>query len=425
MQTNFDNKNIILFVGNIKTVHIDAVENVGKKINQDFRIALIVDIKTKITLPESYLKKVYYFKRCNAEDNEDIKRNLKEIKSEVAVIYFIFERYVNLYIKILKMIKLKNNPPIEAVEKSINKIEMRKAFFKYDQDITPKYMRVKNKNSVDLVSKKIGFPCMLKPANLSRSRLITVSNNREELKENLKKAFDNIEKIYKREQIKFKPLILAEEMVRGGLYTVDVYIDRNQKIYFTPFMYQITAKDVGINDFHIYARINPSDLKENEINKAKLVVEKGVRALGLKNIIGHFELIKAKSGWKIVEVGPRIGGYRNDMLDLSYNIKHMENYLLLRLEKKPIIKSKLISYTAFFEFFPRKKGRIRSIKGQRKIKKLNSFHSYKIKNKVGAINGLSKDGYLHALFVILKNKNKDVFYRDIEKIGRMVKIEIN
>ena len=48
------------------------------------------------------------------------------------------------------------------------------------------------------------------------------------------------------------------------------------------------------------------------------------------------ELIKAESGWKIVEVGPRIGGYRNDMLDLSYNIKHMENYLLLKLEKKPI-----------------------------------------------------------------------------------------
>jgi len=417
-----NNKNIILFVGNVPDKYIIQTKELEKKINRNFRIVLIADFDTEIKLSSKYRKALSCVKRCNTENKKDIKEKLKDIKDEVLMTYFVYERYAVFYCEILKIIKLKNNPTIKSIKKSTNKMEMRKAFYKCDSNITPKFIQIKNKNSVNLISKKVGFPCMLKPSGLSRSRLITASNNPNELGKNLNEIFSKIEKIYKKEKIKTKPLILAEKKVEGKMYTVDVYVDNEQKIYLTPFIHQITAKDLGIDDFHIFARVNPSGLSEKEVKKASAVVKKGVSSLGLKNVIVHFEFMKTKNGWKIIEVGPRIGAYRIEMLDMSYSIKHFENYLLLRLNKKPIIKNKLICYSAFLEFFPQKKGYVESITGINKIRKLESFSGIVIKNRIGSRAGLSKDGYLHTLRVILKNKNKKIFISDLKEAKNLIKI---
>lgn len=416
-------KDIILFVGNVPDKYIIQIKELEKKMNCSFRIALIADFDTEIKLSSKYRKTLSWIGRCNTENEKNVEEKLKDIKNEILITYFVYERYAVLYCKVLKIVKLKNNPPIKSIRDSTNKIEMRKAFYKCDPDITPKFIQIKNKNSVNLISKKVGFPCMLKPSGLSRSRLITASNNPDELGKNLNEIFSKIEKIYKKEKIKTKPLILAEEKLEGKMYTVDVYVDNKQKIHFTPFIYQITAKELGIDDFHIFGRVNPSGLNEKEIKKAKLVAKKGVLSLGLKNVIVHFEFMKTKNGWKIIEVGPRIGAYRIEMLDMSYGIRHFENYLLLRLNKKPIVNNNLISHSAFLEFFPRKRGYVRSMRGINKIRKLKSFSGLAIKNEIGSEAGLSKNGYLHTLRVILKNKNKKIFYKDIETAKGLIKIE--
>ncbi|MCK5466131.1 ATP-grasp domain-containing protein [Candidatus Parcubacteria bacterium] len=417
-------KNIILFVGNVPNRYIEAIGGVGKKINLDLEVAVVMDFNAQLLLSSKNKEKINYLIKCDIENEKQIKKKLEKIKKQVVAVILVFENFATLYCNVLKIIKLQNNPPADSIEKGVDKSKMRKAFLKYDSKITPKFMLVKNRNSVDLISNKIGFPCILKPAHLDRSKLVTVSNNLKELKENLNRTFTVIDKIYKKENRYYKPIVLAEEFMNGKMYSVDAYINRDQKIYLTPFICEIQAKEVGIDDFHIHTRIVPSDLNKQDIRDASLAARKSILAIGLRNIAAHIELIKTRNGWKIVEIGPRLGAYRNIMLDLSYGIKHIENYLSVRLGKKPIIKKKIVSYSAVAEFFPEKEGRLKSIVGINKVKKLDSFFSLVVKNKTGEKVGLAKDGYLHTLRITLNNTNKKTFYEDLESIRDIIKIKV-
>ena len=212
-------------------------------------------------------------------------------------------------------------------------------------------------------------------------------------------------------------------MMTGKMYSVDVCIDSNQKIYFTPIIDLITARDIGIDDFHHYARILPSDLNNNDIKKARSIAKKGIVALGLKSSVAHIELIRTEKEWKIVEIGSRMGGYRNKMLKISYDIEYFKNYFLIRLNRKPTFKNKLIEYSVVLEFFPEKEGYLKSIEGIRKVKKLDSFSEMKISSKIGNFVGFAKSGYLNVLYVLLGNKNKETFYKDLKIVEDSIKIE--
>ena len=416
-------KNIVLFVGNVPDRYMELIEELKKEIDLNFKIVIIIDNNAKLQLSFKYQKKLFKIIRCDSNDKKEISKKLNFIKKDVLMIFYIYESDVGFYCEVLKNVKLENSPSVESIKKSTDKIKMRKAFYEYDSNMIPKFMLTKSKNDLELISKKIGFPCILKPAHLSKSRLVTVSQNKDELKKNLNNIFNVISKVYKKWKIKPEPLILAEEMMIGKMYSVDVCIDNKQKIYLTPVVGLTTARDVGIDDFHHYARILPSDLKANDIKKAYLVARKGVRALGLKNSVAHIELIKTKNGWKIVEIGSRMGGYRNKMLKISYDTKYFENYFLIRLNKKPIFKNKLIAYSTVLEFFPKEEGCLKSIKGIRKIKKLDSFSEMKTGSKIGDFVGFAKNGHLNVLYVLLGNKNKETFYKDLKTVESLIQIK--
>ena len=418
-----NNKNIVLFVGDIPNRHMELIEELEKEINLNFKIVIIIDNNAKLQLSFEYQKKVFKIIRCNSNNKKEISKKINFIKKDVLMIFYIYESDADFYCKVLKNIKLKNNPTIESIKKSTDKMKMRKAFYKYDPNMIPKFMLTKSKNDLELISKKIGFPCILKPAHLSKSRLVTVSRNKDELRKNLDNTFNVIGKVYKKWKIKPEPLVLAEEMMIGKMYSMDACIDSKQKIYFTPIVDLITARDIGIDDFHHYARILPSDLNNNDIKKARSIAKKGIIALGLKNSVAHIELIKTKKGWKIVEIGSRMGGYRNKMLKISYGIEYFKNYFLIRLNKKPVFKNKLIAYSTVLEFFPEKEGYLKSIKGIRKIRKLASFSEMKINSKIGDFVGFAKNGYLNILYVLLGNKNKEIFYKDLKIVEDSIKIE--
>ncbi len=419
-------KNIVLFIGDISIKYLQTINELEKKLKTKFRIVVITNSETKISLSSKYKKRVDAIVRCNIDNKDKIEKKLEDIKNQILMICFFSEVYASLYINVLKVIKLKNSPSVISIKKSTDKIKMRRSFYTYNPKITPKSLVVRNKKCGNVISKKIGFPCMLKPVHLSKSRLVTASHSLPELEENLNNIFNEIDKVYKNINIKLKSLVLAEEMMNGKMYTTSVYVDNNQKMYFTPFVSIITSRDVGINDFHLYARTVPSKLNQKEIKRASFVAREGIRALGLKNTTTHIELMKLNNEtWKIIEIGARIGGYRYKMFKNAYNFNHIENDILLKLNKKPIIKSKLIAYFSVIELFPEKKGVIKSIKGIKKIRQMKSFFDISIDKKVGEYAGFAKDGYTNVLYVILKNKNKDSFYKDFNRIRKIIQIKTN
>ncbi|MFZ2970444.1 MAG: ATP-grasp domain-containing protein [Minisyncoccia bacterium] len=419
-------KNIILFLGSAYNSNIDDVKNFEASQKKEFRTAILtsrdMDLNEKPPKQEGMEKRFDFILRCDTKDTKDIKRMIAPIKDEIVLVFCYFESWMPLYARLVKLLPDVNMPSEKSLKICNSKLEMRKRFMKYYPEISPKFMLVNSLKEADNISKKIGFPCITKPLNLTHSRLVIKSDNLIELRNNLKNTFAKIEKVYKSVHSESKPMVLAEEYMEGEMYSIDAYITPNGKIYLTPIVKVVTGKDVGIDDFFNFYRIAPADISLEEEKMAQEVARKSIIATGPTSVTCHMELLKNKDGWKIIEIQTRPGGYRNEMLKLSLGIKHYENDFLNKIGKEPIIPRKIRSYTAVFEFLPKKEGRLVSVRGKEKMKKLKSFLRYEQAKNIGDMCGYSRDGYIYVLQVVLNNKNKDVFYKDLKEIQNIVRI---
>ena len=421
------NKNIILFLGSAYNSNLDEVRSFEKSQGKKFRTAIItshkINLNEKPPKQEGMEERFDFVLRCDTKNSESIAKVIKPIKDEILIVFCYFESWMPLYARLVKLLPGVNMPTVKALKICNSKFEMRKKFIKLYPEITPKFMLVKNLDDYKIIAKKIKFPCITKPLNLTKSRLVIKSNNLEELKSNLKNTFQKIKSVYKNVHSESEPLVLAEEYMEGGVYSIDAYVNSKGRVYLTPIVKVVTGKDLGIDDFFNYYRLTPAGLSSNEEKKAQVVAKKAIKATGPTSITLHIELTKTKIGaWKIIELQTRPGGYRNEMLKLSYGIKHYENDFLNRMDKKPIILKKVKSCTAVFEIFPEREGRIVSVRGVEKIKKLKSFVRYEQAKKIGEMCGFSRDGYIYVLQVVLNGENKKVFEGDLERMREIVRI---
>ena len=421
------NKNIILFLGSAYNSNLDEVRNFEKSQGRKLRTAILtshkINLNEKPPKQKGMEERFDFVLRCDTKNVKDIKKALELIKDEVILVFCYFESWMPLYARLVKLLPGVNMPTVKALKVCNSKLEMRKRFIKDYPEITPKFILIKNSNDYKIIAKKIKFPCITKPLNLTKSRLVIKSNNLEELKSNLKNTFKKIKSVYKKVHSESEPMVLAEEYMEGDLYSVDAYVSSKDVVYFTPIVKVVTGKDIGIDDFFNYYRLIPAGLNLNEEKKAQLVAKKAIRATGPTSITLHIELMKTKTGaWKIIELQTRPGGYRNEMLKLSYGIKHYENDFLNRMDKKPIIFKKVKSYTAVCEIFPEREGKLVSVRGIGKIKKLKSFVRYEQAKNIGDMCGFSRDGYIYVLQVVLNGRDKDFFYKDLERMREVIKI---
>ncbi|MCK4891410.1 MAG: ATP-grasp domain-containing protein [Candidatus Pacebacteria bacterium] len=421
------NKNIILFLGSAYNSNLDEVKNFEKSQKRKFRTAIItshkINLNEKPPKQKGMEERFDFVLRCDTKNIENIVKVIKPIKNEVLIVFCYFESWMPLYARLVKLLPYVNMPTVKALKICNSKFEMRKKFIKLYPEITPKFMLVKDLEDYKVIAKKIKFPCITKPLNLTKSRLVIKSNNLEELKSNLKNTFKKIKSVYKKVHSESEPLVLAEEYMEGDVYSIDAYVNSKGKAYLTPIVKVVTGKDIGIDDFFNYYRLTPAVISLNEEKKAQAVARKAIKATGPTSITLHIELTKTKTGvWKIIELQTRPGGYRNEMLKFSYGIKHYENDFLNRMDKKPIISTKIISHTAVFEIFPEREGRLVSIKGIEKMKKLRSFVRYEQAKKIGEMCGFSRDGYIYVLQVVLNGRNRKVFEGDLNKMRDMIKI---
>jgi len=214
--------------------------------------------------------------------------------------------------------------------------------------------------------------------------------------------------------------------MEGELYSIDAYVSPKGKAFLTPIVRVVTGKDIGIDDFFNYYRVTPARITKEDEKKAQEASIKAIKATGPTSVTMHIELMRTINGdWKIVELQTRPGGYRNEMLKLSFGIKHYENDFLNRMGEKPVILRKPRSYTAVLEIFPEKEGKISSVEGIEEMKKFPSFLRFEQAKNPGDMCGFSRDGYTYVLQVVLNHKEENVLYDDLEKMRNIIKIKIN
>lgn len=417
-------RDMVLFVGSFLPSQQKALNKLSKDLGKGLTACVLLD-EAERTLSKKADPRVIEL-LCDFTSGQSLQKVLAPYKHRFLAVTCRAERNIPLLSRALPHVPYLNGPTESSLEWATNKIKMRSMLRHYDKSISPKFLVVHNsdKETIDRIVKNIGFPLVIKPAGLAASLLVTLCYHREELEVALGKTVKKIDQIYKKKRGRGVPQILVEEFMEGSMYSIDVYVNQRGVMYFMPLVYVRTGRSVGYDDFFGYMRITPVKIQAHKIEAARQVAAKAVEALNLRSTTCHIELMRTEDGWKVIELGPRIGGFRHEMYELSYGMDHSMNDILIRIPKKPVLTKKVKGYTAVMQFYARNKGRLLALEGVNKARRLNSFSTINIKKKIGDMCDFARNGDDPVFEIILFNKNRSELLADIRRLEQAISIKV-
>jgi len=415
--------NIIAFVMGARQRTIDQVRAAMKEQNKQVRIMYICDSRTRLLdgLPEPDI-----LISCDFSQPRKIAEAILPYEDELLAITCRFEQSIARFQAVIPHVPYLRTPTTESLGWATDKYEMRKRFQLHAKAHNPRFTWVKKNTKAERIRviSKIQFPMVIKPTNLAASMFVSICYHEEDLERSLRTIFRKIKAAYKKDARMEEPKVLAEEYIEGDLYSIDSYVNSRGEVYHCPLVRQSTARDIGHDDFYNYMQITPTNLKKSTVAKAEAVAEAAIHSLGLRSMTAHTELMKIDDEWKIVEVGPRPGGMRDQLYGLSCDINHAMNDIAIRIPRQPIVPKKCKGFAAYLKFFADKEGEIVETRGIKKLEELKSFHSIVINQKVGDRAVFSRNGGRAVFTTVLYNKDRSALLADIRRIEQMVDIVI-
>ena len=418
-------RDMVLFVGSYLDTQKTALEKLSKKFEKPLKALVLVDITDPNALKGVTKDTKAIIKKCDFSSITLLQSTIEPYITRLLAVTCRAERNIPLLKKILPHVPQLNAPSETSLDWTTDKIKMRQLLRNYDKKIAPKFLVVhdSSQQTIDRITKNIGFPLIIKPAGLAASLLVALCYHREELEETLKSTVKKIDQIYKKKQGRGEPNILVEEFMEGTMYSIDCYVNQRGVVYPTPLVNVKTGHSAGYEDFFGYMRITPTQLKPHKVENARHVAYKAIQALGLRSTTCHIELMKTEDGWKVIELGPRIGGFRHEMYELSYGIDHSLNDILIRIPKKPILAKRVKGFTAVMQFYPKTKGKLLALEGVNKVRKLESFEKIVLKKKIGDVCNFARNGDDPVLDLVLFNKSRSNLLADIRRTEKAIKIK--
>lgn len=360
---------------------------------------------------------------CDFSSRETIVETVRNMSKKPDAIMAVYENYILPMAYVGEELGLPTIP-VEAAEACTDKQLMREAFAKSPKPISPEFDDAMSWEKVETFANNHEFPLILKPANLSKSLLVTKSVNMDELKKNWERTMDQIDAVYQKYAPDRKPKIIIEEFLEGSVHSVDAFVDSDGDVHVIDGIvdYQ-TGYDIGYDDNFHYSRLLPSRLQGQDKKDFMECAELGCKMLGMKNSAAHIEIIMTKNGPRLVEIGARNGGYRERMYRLANGIDITANALALAFGKAPNIEPRKHEPVAVLELFPKEPGTFLGIKNIEALKKLPSLEYLSVKHEPGEFIGKSSDGYKMTAVVILHNEDAEQFKKDLDFVNSNVYAE--
>ena len=424
------NSKVILFVNAIRPATFAALEKHFENTGQRLIPYVFVNshIEDRVITRNGQLNHKSKAKFISADINNSasVIDALSKIEGKVIALVSQYENSMDEYKKLIPYFPNLYLPTSESIDWATEKKLMREKLEEYNKNLVPKFLKIHNNSLKTIleVEKNIEYPLIIKPSGLEGSLLVSLVRDRKELKTSLAKGFELIQHAYDFWIKRQKPFFLAEEFMDGDMYSVDCYVDRFGEVNHTPLVRVITGHSVGFDDFFGYMRITPSDISKEDVKLAKKAAEDACKALNLKSLTAHVELMHTATGWKIIELGPRIGGYRHEMYGQSYGINHIMNDILNRAGEKPIIPDKLLGYSAMFNIHAREEGIFESFSGDDIVKLLESFVNIKQRYEIGEKLLFARHNGDPVFDIMLFNSDKEILLKDIHKMEKALKINV-
>ena len=415
-----------MFVMSVPPGATEQVRRYEAELGYPLQVLLLLDSKVRSSEKKIESAHADIILTCDFTKPIKIAETLLPYQSRLLAVTCRSEQHMSRFADVLPHVPYLRTPTTESLVWASDKYEMRKRFKAYDKRLTPVFTLVhrNTKEERDRVIKKIGFPLIIKPTNLAGSLFVTTCYHEEELEKTLRTIFRRIKKAYSNDSRTEEPKVIAEEFMEGDLYSVDSYVDSRGRVYHCPLVRQITAKQHGHDDSYNYLQLTPSGLKPETVANAEHAAEGAIHALGLRSTIAHTELMKLDNEWKVVEIGARMGGFRHILHELSCDINHTLNDILIRIPKKPRIPKKCKGFAAAMKWYVKKEGVISEMKGIKRVEKLESFHSIKILRKIGDKAFFAKNGGRAVFHLFLYNNDRSKLLADIRRVEKMVEVNV-
>lgn len=421
------NKTIVLYINDFYPEFAAAFTKLSEKLGRPLRGIMLIDAERKANgkyLPDT--DKFFEEIVVDFSDDAALRKALKPLQENLLLVSCDSERSQLYFKKIIPHVPYVHTPTERSIEWSTNKGEMREMLSSYDSTSSPKSMVVRDDSpeTVARVSAELDFPLIIKPTGLSASILVNKVENKQELQQTLTSSFTALKKVYTKHRGLGDETIVVEEFIDGDIYSTDAYIDADGKTYILPFIYCKNGSMVGMEGYQIYQSETHHNLTEQEIDAGKVVAEKAMHAIGLRSSVAHIELFHTVQGWKVIELGARPGGWRQETYGVSYGIDHALNELLIKIGLPPEMPTKLQEHSATFRIHAPKAGVVTAITGLEEAKAHPHMHTMHIETSPGDAVLPSAHGGSMLIGGLMHHPDQAQLMQHIDKVRSSITVHI-
>ena len=260
----------------------------------------------------------------------------------------------------------------------------------------------------------LGYPVFLQPSNLAASMWATRNTDAEMLLLNYRAMCSEVPGYYEALGKKDAQLtVVVAEFLEGSNTSVDCLADKAGRVYTTPVVDVLTGQDVGIDDFHHFARLVPSRLSAPEQEQLERLAVAGVQALEMSSSAAHVEFIGSRLG----EIAARPGGNRPRILELAYGIDEIHAYYQILRGQSPDLHGDRQCAAAIVTPFAAGNGTLRAIRHLDRLVQLPGYLCHEVRIQPGQPVGLAKGGYRAPLYVELMSADAGDVRRSVHEIA--------
>lgn len=374
-------KDIAVFINDFRQEFADGLHKLSLRLGRQLHGVILLDSEVKEkNLYDKDTAGVFEEVVCDFSDDVALRKALKILEPNLILVSGVAERNQPYLQRVLPHVPYVLGPTERSLEWATHKAKMREMLGSYNSSLVPKVQEVtsSSEEQIQKVLTSLKFPVIVKPTGLAASVLVTKAHDEKELRKMLRKSFSMIHKLYKRDRGRGKPSMIVEEFIEGDMYTVDTYINETGKVWQLPLLRARTAYAAGREGFNIYKEDSHLELTPEEITAGHKAAEQAVHALELRSSVAHIELYHTKDGWKIIELGARAGGQRQDIYDAAYKIDHAYNELLLKVGLEPEITHEPVAYVTTFNLYVENEGILRKIEGLEQVKQVPSLYKLEV-----------------------------------------------
>jgi biotin carboxylase len=400
---------MVLFLGAVRRGEFESL------LRRGIPCGALIDENTRLKLGDLSSFRVvdrFDFTRPKPE----LSSRIKEIRDRYGMgcLINVIEQYVAHFAYAAQELGLRAVSPA-AAELCIDKYAMKRRFAeRIGPDCVPRFMKIDSDADRHRFGQAVPFPHIWKPINLTSSLFVTICDDEGIEARTYRSLLEQLPGYYVKSGQTDKPFgIMVEEFAEGSNHSIDCLIDAAGNIASTPVVDVLTGRDIGVGDFHHFARIAPSDLSEREQRELTELAVESVRALDLRAGVAHVELV----GNKLLEVGARPGGNRVRILEMAFGIDYMFAYHRILTGAAPDLRRRHAKPTALVTPYPVETGSLVAIRRLDRLEKLPGCSYHEVRAKIGQTVGLSRDGFKSPLYIEVQASRPEDIRKAVAEIA--------